>query len=214
MPSAPGPAEPASSPNTTTPTTPTNAPAWSSHPATTGSPPPATRYCPAPASSTNRSSWQGTAATAFTQYAQSTSTYLGQVQTQADWLAEEGKKAASLLEGLRNAYAATGFERIGTLIKAMQEYEDKVNGMFSSCTNPEKALLAVIDTFVNYLADAEARHVEALAALIKIDEQERQERPDLGSRGHDTTPFPTPAVGADAWSERGGWKPDPARPAQ
>ncbi|GAB1644388.1 hypothetical protein [Krasilnikovia sp. MM14-A1259] len=156
--------------------------------------------------------WEGTAASAFTQYAENASTYLGQIQAQADWLAEEGKKAASLLEGLRNAYAVAGFERIGTLIEAMQAYRENVHGLFSSCSNPEKAFLDTVSAFVGYLADAERRHVELLATLIKIDEQERHERPDLGGRGHDTVPFPAPAVGSNAWTQGNGWKPNPTRP--
>ncbi|MFI6785665.1 hypothetical protein [Micromonospora sp. NPDC050276] len=55
--------------------------------------------------------------------------------------------------------------------------------------------------------------MEAMAELIKIDEQERKERPDLGTRGHDTTPFPQPKVGQNAWSDPINWAPRPSKPA-
>jgi uncharacterized protein YukE len=77
--------------------------------------------------------WQGDAATAFGEHARLASTYLSEVEAQARWLAEEGKRAASLLEGLRNAYAAIGFERIGSISKAIAEYLDKVNTAFAAC---------------------------------------------------------------------------------
>jgi hypothetical protein len=157
--------------------------------------------------------WQNTGADAFGQYAELTSTYLGKIEQQARWLAEEGKNAASLLEGLRNAYAATGFERIGTLIQAMTEYADKITSAFSACADPEKTFLAVVNNFVEALAKSETSHVEALARLIRIEEQARHERPDIGSRGHDVTPFPRPEVGANVWADHNGWTPAPHRPA-
>ncbi|WP_238450110.1 WXG100 family type VII secretion target [Micromonospora sp. 4G55] len=157
--------------------------------------------------------WEGTASQAFSQYADRASAYLTQLETQARWLAEEGKKAASMLEGLRNAYAALGYRHISTLISALKSYIESVNSLFSSCTNPEKAFLDVMHTFVSYLLDAERMHVEAMSDLIKIDEQERKDRPDLGTRGHDTTPFPTTEVGSGAWADRGRWMPRADRPA-
>lgn len=157
--------------------------------------------------------WEGNASEAFTQYAQSTSTWLTQVQAQAAWLAEEGKKAASLLEGLRNAYATTGYERISTLLEAMKTYISDANNLFAPCSNPEQALIQATTFFMDYMIDAEKRAVDLAAALLKIDEQERKERPDLGTRGHDTVPFPTPAVGAGAWTDRTAWQPNPSRPS-
>ncbi|PMR57408.1 hypothetical protein C1A38_30065, partial [Verrucosispora sp. ts21] len=68
------------------------------------------------------------------------------------------------------------------------------------------------NTFIGYLRDAEKRHVDAMASLIKVDEQERKERPDLGTRSHDTTPFPHAQVGAGAWTDRNTWKPRLDRP--
>jgi len=156
--------------------------------------------------------WEGNASEAFIQYAQSSSAWLAQVQAQASWLAEEGKKAASLLEGLRNAYASTGYERIATLLEAMKTYLADANSLFSPCTNPEQALVKATTFFMDYMIDAEKNAVELAASLLKIDEQERKERPDLGTRGHDTVPFPAPAVGANAWTDRSAWKPNPARP--
>ena len=158
--------------------------------------------------------WEGAAATAFTQYADTTTGYLDRLHEQAAWLAEEGKKAASLLEGLRNAYAATGYERISGLIQALQDYRDQVAGLFSACSNPEKALIDAVAFFTDYLTAAEQRHVQALADLIKIDEQTRHERPDLGTRGHDTVPFPRPEVGTEAWTDQDGWQPTPDHPTQ
>ncbi|MEV6602432.1 hypothetical protein AB0M36_37125 [Actinoplanes sp. NPDC051346] len=78
--------------------------------------------------------WEGNSADAFTQHATGRATWLGQIQEQASWLAEEGKKAASLLEGLRNAYAAAGYERIDGLLTAMQDYATRVRGLFSPCS--------------------------------------------------------------------------------
>jgi hypothetical protein len=156
--------------------------------------------------------WGGVAIAAFGQYAQLASTYLDRIEAQARWLAEEGKEAASLLEGLRNAYAATGFEHIGTLVDALTEYRNKVTGLFSACSDPEKALLQAAGDFVDHLSEAEIRHVEALAQLIKIDEQARHERPDIDSRGHDVTPFPRPEIGATVWGDPNGWTPAPNRP--
>lgn len=157
--------------------------------------------------------WEGSASQAFSQYADRASSYLAQLEAQTRWLAEEGKKAASMLEGLRNAYAGLGYQHIGTLISALKSYIEAVNGLFSSCSNPEKALLDTVHTFISYLLDAERLHVEAMSDLIKIDEQERKERPDLGTRGHDTTPFPQAEVGADAWADRSNWAPRSDRPA-
>jgi len=158
--------------------------------------------------------WEGAAATAFAQYADTAAGHLDQLRDQAAWLAEEGKKAAALLEGLRNAYAATGYERIGTLIQALQDYRNHVAGLFSACSNPEKAIIDAAAFFTDYLTAAEQRHVQALADLIKIDEQTRQERPDLGTRGHDTIPFPRPEVGANAWTDHHAWQPAPDRPTR
>jgi hypothetical protein len=118
-----------------------------------------------------------------------------------------------MLEGLRNAYAAVGFERIGTLLEAMNEYRHAVTSFFSSCSNPEKALLDAVDNFIDYLVQAEKNAVDLAQNLIKIDEQERKERPDLGTRGHDAVPLPAAAVGTDAWTDHTAWKPSPARPA-
>lgn len=95
----------------------------------------------------------------------------------------------------------------------MKEYISAVNGAFRSCTNPEEALLAAIDIFIGYLISAEKNAVDLAANLIKIDEQERRERPDLDTRGHDAVPPPTPAVGANAWTDPNGWTPNPAHPA-
>lgn len=156
--------------------------------------------------------WQGEAAKAFGQHAKLTSTYLSDVEAQARWLAEEGKKAASLLEGLCNAYAAAGFEHIGRLIKAMSEYFDKVNAAFAACSNPEKSFLDVVNNFIGALVKSETSHLDDLAELIKIDEQVRRERPDIGSRGHDVIPFPRPHIGVDVWSDRSSWTPAPDRP--
>ncbi|MFC3499865.1 hypothetical protein ACFOOK_02585 [Micromonospora krabiensis] len=156
--------------------------------------------------------WEGSAFQAFGHYADRAGLYLDQLVTQTRWLADEGKKAATMLEGLRNAYASLGYQHIGTLIDALKGYLESVNGLFSSCSEPEKALLTVVQTFVGYLLDAERRSVEAMSELIKIDEQERKERPDLGTRSHDTTPFPQPEVGADAWSDRSSWAPRPDKP--
>nr|BFE76702.1 hypothetical protein GCM10020092_100030 [Actinoplanes digitatis] len=136
--------------------------------------------------------WNGNASEAFIQYAQSAGAWLSLVQAQAAWLAEEGKKAASLLEGLRNAYATTGYERIATLLEAMKTYIADANSLFSPCTNPEQALIKATTFFMDYMIDAEKNAVELAASLLKIDEQERKERPDLGTRGHDTVPFPAP----------------------
>ncbi|GGM66763.1 hypothetical protein GCM10011608_60100 [Micromonospora sonchi] len=157
--------------------------------------------------------WEGTASQAFTQYADRATTYLTQLEAQARWLADEGKRAATMLEGLRNAYASLGYEHISTLITALNTYLDAVNSPFSSCTNPEQAFISTVRVFTDYLLDAEQRHVDAMADLIKVDEQERKERPDLGTRGHDTTPFPHTEVGAGAWTDRSTWTPRPDRPA-
>ncbi|ASW58028.1 hypothetical protein CIK06_26375 [Plantactinospora sp. KBS50] len=157
--------------------------------------------------------WEGAAAQALDEYAGRVSTYLSQIEAQARWLADEGKKAATMLEGLRNAYASLGYQHIDTLINALKTYIDAVNGLFASCSNPEKALLDTVHTFVYYLLDAERLHVEAISDLIRIDEQERKERPDLGTRGHDSTPFPDITVGVDAWADRRGWGPRADLPA-
>jgi hypothetical protein len=69
--------------------------------------------------------WEDPAATAFGQYAESASAYLTQIEAQASWLAEEGKKAASMLEGLRNAYASLGYEQIDKLIQALRGCRDQ-----------------------------------------------------------------------------------------
>ncbi|WP_431884087.1 hypothetical protein [Micromonospora gifhornensis] len=156
--------------------------------------------------------WECTAAQAFTHYADRAITYLTQLEAQARWLADEGKRAASMLEGLRNAYASLGYEQISILITALNTYLDAINSPFAACTHPEKAFLDVVNTFIGYLRDAEKRHVDAMASLIKVDEQERKERPDLGTRSHDTTPFPHAQVGAGAWTDRNAWKPRPDRP--
>ncbi|MEU8284128.1 hypothetical protein AB0C01_07295 [Micromonospora sp. NPDC048905] len=157
--------------------------------------------------------WEGSALQAFSQYAERASAYLLQLETQTRWQAEEGKKAASMLEGLRNAYAGLGYQHIGTLIEALKGYIEAVNGLFSSCSNPEAALQKVVQEFVTFLLEAERLHAEAMSDLIKIDEQERKERPDLGTRNHTTTPFPQAEVGADAWLDGGKWAPRPDRPA-
>ncbi|MCZ7474682.1 hypothetical protein [Micromonospora sp. WMMC273] len=157
--------------------------------------------------------WDGSAAQAFGQYADRASAYLLQLETQARWLAEEGKKAASMLEGLRNAYASLGYQHIGTLIDVLKGYIEAVNGLFSSCSNPEAAVQKAVQEFVTFLLVAERQYVEAMADLIKVDEQERKERPDLGTRGHNTTPFPQAEVGGTAWLNGGGWSPKPDRPA-
>ncbi|MFG1677907.1 hypothetical protein [Micromonospora sp. NPDC049282] len=157
--------------------------------------------------------WDGSAAQAFGQYADRAVAYLTQLETQTRWLAEEGKKAASMLEGLRNAYASLGYQHIGTLIDVLKGYIEAVNGLFSSCSNPEAAVQKVVQEFVTFLLVAERQYVEAMADLIKIDEQERKERPDLGTRSHNTTPFPQAGVGGTAWLNGSGWTPKADRPA-
>ncbi|MEJ3745770.1 hypothetical protein WEI85_21070 [Actinomycetes bacterium KLBMP 9797] len=144
--------------------------------------------------------WEGTGVLAFRQYANAVGNYLAELEKQAQWLAEEGKKAADQLEGLRNAYAETGYERIGQLVQAVEEYWASVANRFSACANPEQALIQAIGAFVGALLKSEAHYVSALAELVRIDEQERAERPDLGSRAHDPIPFPRIEVDADAWS--------------
>lgn len=156
--------------------------------------------------------WEGSASQAFTQYANRATTYLTQLEAQARWLADEGKRAATMLEGLRNAYAALGYEHISTLITALDSYLDAVNSPFSACTNPEEGFLNVVRGFTDFLINAEARHADAMANLIRVDEQERKERPDLGTRSHDMTPFPANEVGANAWTDRITWAPRPDRP--
>ena len=158
--------------------------------------------------------WEGTAAKAFTQHAQSVNTWLTQVQAQAAWLAEEGKKAASMLEGLRNAYAGAGYERIGMLLEAMKTYLDAVQSPFSACSKPETAFIAVVGTFIDFLIEAERNAVDLAATLLKIDEQERKERPDIGTRGHDAVPPPATTVGGNSWTDANSWKADPYRPTQ
>ncbi|MEV4500331.1 hypothetical protein AB0J84_32160, partial [Micromonospora arborensis] len=109
--------------------------------------------------------------------------------------------------------AGLGYQHIGKLIDALEGYIEAVNGLFTSCSNPEAALQKVVQEFVTFLLEAERLHVEAMSDLIKIDEQERKERPDLGTRSHNTTPFPHAEVGADAWLDGGKWTPRPDRPA-
>ena len=99
-----------------------------------------------------------------------------------------------------------------TLIDVLKGYIEGVNGLFSSCSNPEAAVQKAVQEFVTFLLVAERQYVEAMADLIKIDEQERKERPDLGTRGHNTTPFPQAEVGGTAWLNGGGWTPKPDRP--
>ncbi|MEV6602431.1 hypothetical protein AB0M36_37120 [Actinoplanes sp. NPDC051346] len=48
--------------------------------------------------------------------------------------------------------------------------------------------------------------------MIRIDEQERKERPDLGTRSHDAIRPPASAVGGNVWTDRSGWIPNPKRP--
>jgi uncharacterized protein YukE len=156
--------------------------------------------------------WEGTAATAFAQYVDSTITYLTQVEAQAKWLAEEGRRAATALEGLRNAYAEVGHEHVSDLIQALQDYQDALTSPFGSCSSPEQALVKAVSGFVDYLEDAERRSHDELASLIKVSEQERKERPDIGSRAHDMVPFPQPAVGPTAWADERGWQPNPRHP--
>ncbi|MEV4705524.1 hypothetical protein [Actinoplanes sp. NPDC049316] len=158
--------------------------------------------------------WEGTASQAFSQHAQSVNTWLSQIQAQAAWLAEEGKKAASMLEGLRNAYATAGFERIGTLLEAMKSYIEAVQSPFSACSNPEKAFLTAVDVFTGFLLDAERNAVVLAATLLRIDEQERRERPDIGTRGHDAVPAPASTVGGNSWTDSKSWKANPYRPNQ
>jgi hypothetical protein len=122
-------------------------------------------------------------------------------------LTEEGKKAASMLEGLRNAYASAGFEQISTLLAAMKDYLDAVRKPFAACSNPETAFLEATSHFVDFLIDAERNAVETAARLLKIDEQERKERPDIGSRGHDAVPPPAAAVGGDSCADRAAGRP-------
>jgi uncharacterized protein YukE len=157
--------------------------------------------------------WEGSAAKAFTQHVQSVSSYLSQLEIQARWLAEEGKKAASSLEGLRNAYATTGYERIGSLITALTEYHERISKPFHSCGNLEQALIDAAAAFTDHLLSSERRYTEELTLLLQIDEQERRERPDIGTRGHDAIPFPKVETGAEAWYDDGGWRPSPHRPA-
>ncbi|MEU4626442.1 hypothetical protein AB0G04_41490 [Actinoplanes sp. NPDC023801] len=157
--------------------------------------------------------WDGISSDAFTKHGLSRSTWIGQIKAQTSWLAEEGKKAATMLEGLRNAYASAGYERMDSLLAAMQEYASRVRGLFSPCSKAEEKLLDVAGAFITFLVESERRAIDELVQLIKIDEQERKERPDLGTRGHDALPPPAPAVGGSAWADRGGWSPNPKRPA-
>lgn len=157
--------------------------------------------------------WDGVSSGAFTRHANSRSTWVGQIETQVSWLAEEGKKAATMLEGLRNAYASAGYERIDSLLGAMQEYATRVRGLFSPCSKAEKKLIEVAGAFITFLVDSERRAIDELVQLIKIDEQERKERPDLGTRSHDALRPPAPAVGGNVWTERDGWLPNPNLPA-
>ncbi|GGK99754.1 hypothetical protein [Mangrovihabitans endophyticus] len=154
--------------------------------------------------------WRGTAGDAYIQHARAYRTWLDHLHTQAAWLADEGKKAASLLEGLRNAYANAGYQRISTLLEAMHAYITAINSPFAACSKPETAFLNAVDVFTNYLIQAERNAVDLAADLLTIDEQERKERPDLGTRNHDRTPLPVSALDYDTWTNRAGWSPRPA----
>ncbi|BBH70712.1 hypothetical protein ACTI_73970 [Actinoplanes sp. OR16] len=156
--------------------------------------------------------WDGNSADAFAQHAKARTTWISQVQEQAGWLAEEGKKAATMIEGLRNAYAAAGYDRMKELLDAMQDYATRVRGLFSPCSNAEDKLLEVATAYITFMAESEKRAITELAALVRIDEQERKERPDLGTRSHDAIRPPAPAVGGDIWTDGGGWTPNPERP--
>lgn len=153
--------------------------------------------------------WEGRGVTAFTQYAGSVSRHLKALEEQASWLADEGKKAASQLEGLRNAYAETGMNRIGALIQALDEYRTSVTSAFSACTKPEQAFLTAVGDFVGFLLASESRYVAGLADLVGIAEQERGERPDLGTREHTAVPLPRSQIEPDSWMRRDGdwWRP-------
>jgi hypothetical protein len=157
--------------------------------------------------------WDGVSSDAFTRHAQSRSAWIGQIKAQASWLAEEGKKAATMLEGLRNAYASAGYERMDSLLGAMQEYIGRARGLFSPCSKAEEKLLEVATAFIDTMIEYEQRAIREAVEIIKIAEQERKERPDLGTRGHDAVPPPAPAVGGSAWADRGGWSATPKGPA-
>ena len=156
--------------------------------------------------------WDGVAAEAFTRHAQSRITWIEQIEAQASWLAEEGRKAANLLEGLRNQYADAGYERIDELLQAMKDYVDSVGSVFSPCSDAEGKLVSVAGVFIQTLIGSERLALGELERMIEIDEQERKERPNLGTRGHDALRPPDPALGGDNWADRGGWTPSPDRP--
>src|SRR5687768_9381522 len=84
----------------------------------------------------------------------------------------------------------------------------------AACSLAEEKLVAVADEFISFMIESERRAIALAADLIKIDEQERKERADLGTRSHDALRPPASAVGTDVWTDRHGWAPHPKRPTR
>jgi hypothetical protein len=152
----------------------------------------------------------------FFTYAETTQAYLDIVADSVEWWSGQGKVLASVLEGIRTAYADAGYKRINDLHELLKKYNDMVKSVVSSCREPEKMFVDGITAFANFVHDSAKDQYTALQDLLKVDDQRRREEAllNIESRVYgEPTPFPLGNAHSGAWSTGSGWTPKKDRPS-
>ncbi|MFI5843133.1 hypothetical protein ACIA8K_25825 [Catenuloplanes sp. NPDC051500] len=137
--------------------------------------------------------------------------YLDQLDKQAQWLSDEGKKAGDLVDNLMLAYARAGYERIGIIIKHVQDLLAEADAFSPDLDKPLKALTDILTALANVMLISWNASNEAAKSLLNLAQTAATNAPDSGSAGHGAVPFPNPE-GGDSWRETQ-WKPEPASAA-
>lgn len=151
----------------------------------------------------------------FFSYSDALLEYTDHVGDAAEWWSKQGVQLASVLEGLRNAYADAGYKRINELYRAMQAYNDSLGKAFGACRNPEEKLVDALVSFANTLIVAGTLQYTMLQDLLKAEDQRRREEGtlDIGSLIYgEPTPFPRDRSVPAGWADSGGWAPKATAP--
>lgn len=147
------------------------------------------------------------AAAAYILHANRCIKYFDTLKEQAEWLGQEGIKAATAVDSLQNAYAQAGNQHIGNLIAKLKAYKDAANGFTKGPTKePLEALADALNAMADaFFADWQQANADA-DAILKIDQVASDKAPHLGDGTHRAQPFPSEA-GAAPYDDPHGWKP-------
>ncbi|MGC4895491.1 hypothetical protein [Micromonospora sp. DT31] len=156
-----------------------------------------------------RSSWASpTGSAAYFTAGTSIITFLKQLQTQAQWLSDEGKKAGKAVDDLMMAYAKAGYEKISIVIKQVQDLLDELKSFSPDPTKPAQALADMLTAMATIMLDQWNAANDAAKSMLNVAEVAASGAPDAGTASHGATPFPN-AQGGDSWKNTP-WQPHAA----